>query len=209
MSTHQSCHQDRNQIEQPEVNGLMLRVSRNAKSFVFLFILLASISSLARFSPQNGLPAHPPRARIFPENLSISRIRLGMSRQEVVRLEGPQISVKGPWTAYRDVLITYRNETVVALLGPRLEHKGIIVSIGDDSLLTKDQILLQRWKEFLWDDCLLGPPTYFGRDSSEESQYHYGARYDDLKLTLTERNYHLVCVLEPHSSLEPYTGGVP
>lgn len=132
-----------------------------------------------------------------------------MSRQEVSSSQGVPTGAKGPWTGYRDVFVTYENELVAALMGRHLEHKGVAVSIGDDELLTKNGILIQHWKEFLWDDCPLGPPTYFGQDSSEESKYRYGARYEDLKLTLAERNGHIVCILEPRSSLRRYEGGMP
>lgn len=208
---------ERNQGTRLEVNFLMLRVTRNAKSVICLLILLASVSLFCQLF-EVGVDHQPvatspssdsSRAKVFPKFLSVAGIRLGMSRQEVTQLLSFPTGAKVPWTAYGDVFVVYENDMVIALMGRRLEHKGVAVSIGNDGLLSKDDILIHHWKRFLWNDCLLGPPTYFGRDSSNESKYHYGARYEDLKLTLTERNYQLICILEPSSSLERYEGGVP
>lgn len=181
----------------------MLRVTRNVRSVISLLVLAALISLFFKFFGSGS------RSKISPEFLSISGLRLGMSRQEVTKSLGVPTGSKSPWTVYHDVFVVYDKDTVIAVMGRALQHKGVSVSIGDDGLLVKDGILIQHWKEFLWNDCVLGPPTYFGLDSSKESKYGHGARYEHLKLTLTERNYHLQCILEPHSSLERLEGGMP
>lgn len=134
-------------------------------------------------------------------SLSVLGIKLGMSRREVVQSLGSPTEVKGPWTRYRGVLVKYENEMTVIVMGRQLENNGASISIGSDNLLNKNGILIQYWKDFLIDDCQLGPPTYFGFDNSIYSKYHHGARYEDLQLTITERNYCLQAILESRSSL--------